>query len=310
MKTLAIFAGLAVLAGAQTKPPEGFAFEVRDVRGNVYMFASTLGNLAVQVGKDPGHDGVLLVDTGPPQLTERILAEVRKLSPEPVRYILNTSADADHSGGNEAIAKPDARPYYVAPAVSVFAQDRVLARMSSPGSGVASGNWPSLTFDAGTVLDFNGEDVQVFAERAAHTDGDSIVFFRGSNVVATGDIFLTTGYPVIDRKRGGSIQGEIRALNHILELTVPHIMQEGGTMVIPGHGRLCDQADVVEVRDMLTIIRDRVADLIAKGKSLEEVEAARPTRDYDRRYSTSSWTGQMLTEAVYQSLKSEGGAGK
>jgi GxxExxY protein len=103
---------------------------------------------------------------------------------------------------------------------------------------------------------------------------------------------------------------EIKALNHILELTVPHAMQEGGTMVIPGHGRLCDQADVVEVRDMLTIIRDRVADLIAKGKSLAEVKAARPSRDYDRRYSTASWTGDMLVEAIYQSLRSDGGKKK
>jgi cyclase len=300
---LAVFLALATLAPAQE-------FEVRHVRGNVYMFASTLGNVAVQVGKDPGHDGVLLVDTGPPQLTERILTEVRKLSSEPIRYILNTSADADHTGGNEAIAKPDARPYYVAPAVSVFAQDHVLTRMSSPGSGVASGNWPTLTFDAGTVLDFDGEVVQVYPEKSAHTDGDSIVVFRGSNVVVAGDVFLTTGYPVIDLKRGGGIQGEIAALNHILELTVPHIMQEGGTMVIPGHGRLCDQADVTDYRDMLTIIRDRVTDLIEKGKTLEEVKAARPTRDYDRRYSTSSWTGEMLTEAVYKSLKAERGAKK
>jgi cyclase len=307
VKLLIALFGLATLASAQ---PNGFAFEVRHVRGNVYMFASTLGNATVQVGRDPGHDGVLLVDSGPPQLTERILAEVRKLSSEPVRYILNTSADPDHTGGNEAIAKPDARPYYVAPAVSVFAQDHVLTRMSGKGSGVPSGNWPTLTFDAGTVIDFNGEVIQVFAEKAAHTDGDSIVFFRGSNVVAVGDIFLTTGYPVIDLQRGGSIQGEIAALNHILELTVPHIMQEGGTMVIPGHGRLCDQADVVEVRDMLTIIRDRVADLIGKGKTLDEVKAARPTRDYDRRYSTSSWTGEMLTEAVYRSLQAERGAKK
>src|ERR1700685_3417005 len=128
----------------------------------------------------------------------------------------------------------------------------------------------------------------MFAEKNAHTDGDAIVLFRGSNVLSTGDVFLTTGYPVIDVKRGGSIQGEINALNHILELTVPHAMQEGGTMVIPGHGRLCDQADVTDYRDMLTIIRDRVADMIAKRKTLEEVKAARPTRDYDRRYSVSS----------------------
>jgi cyclase len=298
-----VFLSLSCLAAAQ----DGVQMETMRVRGNVYLLASTLGNITVQVGKDPGHDGILLVDTGPGQLSGRILAEIRKLSDEPIRYIVNTSADTDHTGANAAIAKPDARPYYVAPEVSIYAHDNVLARMSGPGSQTPSGAWPTLTFYDAKVFDFNGEAVQVFAEKGAHTDGDSIVLFRGSNVLSAGDVFLTTGYPVIDVKRGGSVQGEIKALNHILELTVPHAMQEGGTMVIPGHGRLCDQADVVEYRDMMTIIRDRVADLIEKGKSLEDVKAARPTRDYDRRYSTTAWTGEMLVEAVYKSLKAGGG---
>ncbi|HXP87455.1 MAG TPA: MBL fold metallo-hydrolase [Bryobacteraceae bacterium] len=291
--------GFAVVASGQ----QDVAFEVLHVRGNVYMFASTLGNITVQVGKDPGHDGILLVDSGPVQLRERVLAELRKLSSEPVRYILNTSADADHTGGNEAFVKPDARPFYQQPTVAVFAQDNVLTRMSAPGSGSPSAAWPSLTFDERNDLEFNGETVQMFAEKGAHTDGDSIVLFRGSNVLSAGDVFLTTGYPVIDVKRGGGIQGELKALNHILDLTVPHAMQEGGTMVIPGHGRLCDQADVTEYRDMLTIIRDRVTDLMMKHKTLDEVKAARPTRDYDRRYSTSSWTGDMLVEAIFRSLE-------
>jgi glyoxylase-like metal-dependent hydrolase (beta-lactamase superfamily II) len=175
-----------------------------------------------------------------------------------------------------------------------------------PGSGIGAGNWPTLTFGERKDFEFNGETIQMFSAKGAHTDSDALVLFRGSNVLSAGDVFLTTGYPVIDLKRGGSIQGEIKALNHILELTVPHAMQEGGTMVIPGHGRLCDQADVADYRDMMTIIRDRVADLIAKGKTLEEVKSARPSRDYDRRYSTASWTGDMLVEAVYKSLK-EGG---
>src|SRR5262249_50442121 len=155
------------------------------------MFASTLGNVTIQVGKDPGHDGVLLVDTGPAQLTSAIIAEIRKLSSQPVRYILNTSMDAEHVGGNAAIAKPDTRPYYVAPDVSIYAHDNVLARMSTAGSTVHSAAWPTLTFFDGKVFDFNGEAVQVFAEKSAHSDGDSVVLFRGSNVVSTGDVFLT-----------------------------------------------------------------------------------------------------------------------
>jgi cyclase len=277
--------------------------EVLHVHGNVYMLAGKLGNVTVQVGRDPGHEGVLLVDTGAAGMAGNIAAEIRKLSREPVRFIVNTSADPDHTGGNEAIAKPDTHIFGTPDAVAVFAHANVLTRMSEQGSKASTGSWPTITFDDRKAFDFNGEDVEILFEKSAHTDGDSVVLFRGSNVISAGDVFLTTGYPVRDLDRGGSIQGEIKALNHILELTVPHAMQEGGTMVIPGHGRLCDQSDVADYRDMMTIIRDRIADGIAKGKTLEQVKAMKPTRDYDRRYSTSSWTGDMLVDAVYRSLK-------
>lgn len=299
MKAALLLAVVSFAVHAEDDP----GVTVLHVRGNVYMLASTLGNVTVQVGRDPGHDGVLLVDTGNARMTGQFAAEIRKLSREPVRFIVNTSADSDRTGGNEAIAKPDTHTFGTPEAVAVFAHAGVLARMSAQESGVPTGAWPTITFDDRKAFDFNGEAVEVFSEKGAHTDGDSIVLFRGSNVISAGDVFLTTGYPVIDLKRGGSIQGEIKALNHILELSVPHAMQEGGTMVIPGHGRMCDQADVTDYRDMMTIIRDRIADGIAKGKTLEEVKAMRPTRDYDRRYSRNIFTGDMLVEAVYRSLK-------
>jgi glyoxylase-like metal-dependent hydrolase (beta-lactamase superfamily II) len=301
----AVAASLA--AGQQLQQAAGIPYEVRHVQGNVYMFASTLGNIAIQVGKDPGHDGVLLVDTGPAPLRDTILAEIGKLSSDPVRFMIVTSGDADHNGSNEALLKPSSsqRGFQTQPEVALFAQDHVLERFSRNGSGVPGGAWPTLTFLDEKSFAFNGEAIQIFAEKNAHTDGDSVVLFRGSNVIAAGDIFLTTGYPVIDLERGGSIQGEIKALNHILDLTVPRSMQEGGTLVIPGHGRLCDESEVTDYRDMLTIIRDRVQDLLRKGKTLEEVRAARLSRDYDRRYSTSSWTGDMFVEAVYRSLKTK-----
>ncbi len=304
-----LFLALAALAsGQQLQEANGIPYEVRHVQGNVYMFASTLGNATIQVGKDPGHDGVLLVDTGAPQLRETLLAEIRKLSAEPVRFIINTSADADHRGANEALLKPP-RSYQAQAEVALFAQDNVLQRETREGSGVPSGAWPTLTYLEGKSFAFNGEAIQMFAEKAAHTDGDSIVLFRGSNVVSAGDIFLTTGYPVIDLERGGSIQGEIRALNHILDLTVARSMQEGGTMVIPGHGRLCDESEVTDYRDMLTIIRDRVQDLLRKGKTLEQVKAERLSRDYDRRYGTPAWTGDMFVEAIYKSLGRDAAGG-
>jgi glyoxylase-like metal-dependent hydrolase (beta-lactamase superfamily II) len=299
-----LLAALSVplLRAEVARTTDGIAYEMRHVQGNVYMFASTLGNVAIQIGKDTGHDGVLMVDTGPARLRDTILTEVRKLSSAPLRFIVVTSADADHNGSNEELLKPDAaRTFQLQAEVALFAQDNVLQRFSRKGSGVPGAAWPTLTYLDEKSFAFNGEAIQLFAEKA-HTDGDSLVLFRGSNVIAAGDIFLTTGYPVIDLARGGSIQGEIKALNHILDLTVPRSMQEGGTMVIPGHGRLCDEADVTDYRDMLTIIRDRVQDMLHKGKTLEEVKAARLSRDYDRRFSTSAWTGDMFIEAVYRSL--------
>jgi glyoxylase-like metal-dependent hydrolase (beta-lactamase superfamily II) len=303
-----VLLAVALAPGAAAQQAADAAVETLHVQGNVYLLASALGNVAIQVGKDPGHDGVLLVDTGAAALTERILAEVRKLTREPVRFIMNTSSDAAHTGGNAVIARGAERQSNDQAAIGVFAHDNVLRRMSAQGAGVPAAAWPTLTFSDGKSLHFNGETVQMFSEAGAHSDGDAIAFFRGSNVISAGDVFLTTGYPVIDLQRGGSIQGEIRALNHIIDLAVPRSMQEGGTMIIPGHGRLCDESDVVEYRDMMTIIRDRVADLIERGKTLEETVAARPSRDYDGRFSTPSWTGNMLVEAIYKSLKS--GAGR
>jgi cyclase len=150
----------------------------------------------------------------------------------------------------------------------------------------------------------NGEGIQLLHQPAAHTGGDSLVYFRRSDVVAAGDIYVNTSYPVIDRERGGSFSGVIAGLNRIIDLTIPKDWQEGGTMVIPGHGRLADEADVVEYRDMLTIIRDRIQGLIKKGMTLDQVKAARPTLDYDGRYGTTSgpWTTAMFIEAAYRDL--------
>jgi cyclase len=290
----------------------GSSIEVLHVRPNLYMLASDSGNVTIQIGRRPGVDGVLLVDTGTAQMTATLLAEIRKISDQPIRYIISTSADEDHNGGTEAILKPTLRPgLSLQPEkaeIGIFAHDNVMTRMSAANSKIPQTSWPTLTFDKTKDFAFNGESVQILAEPNAHTDGDSIVFFRGSNVISTGDIFRTTGYPVIDIARGGSIQGELNAINHILELTVPENMQEGGTMVIPGHGRLCDEADVADYRDMITIIRDRVADMLKKGKSLAEVKGARLSRDYDRRFSTLDWTGDMFVEAIYKSLSQGSGS--
>jgi glyoxylase-like metal-dependent hydrolase (beta-lactamase superfamily II) len=137
---------------------------------------------------------------------------------------------------------------------------------------------------------------------AAHTDGDLIVWFRKSDVVATGDVFSTVTYPPIDRARGGSIQGVLDALNQILDITFPAFNNQGGTLVVPGHGRICNESDVAEYRDMTTIVRDRIQLMIDKKMTLAQVKAAGPTKDYDGVYSTPSWTGEMFIEAIYADL--------
>jgi glyoxylase-like metal-dependent hydrolase (beta-lactamase superfamily II) len=314
------FAGLAVAALATAvfaQPSPNFnktEIQVLPVQGNVYVLASPLGNVTVQAGKS----GVLLVDTSYAEMTQKILAAIRKLSDKPVRYIINTHVHRDHTGGNENFAKVFGSATEVSvvntpgstatQTVQIYAHDNVLARMTKPGAGnaaIPAIAWPTETFIGNEKeLYFNGEAVLMHHEPAAHTDGDTIVYFRGSDVVSAGDIFVTTSYPVIDLERGGSLQGVIDGLNHILDIAVPAHHEEGGTYVIPGHGRICDEFDVVEYRDMVTIIRDRILALIRKGMTLEQVKAARPTRDYDPQYGKTAdgWTADKFVEAAYRSL--------
>jgi len=288
---------IAALLGA------GFArgaddIEVIRVQPNFYMIAGAGGNIAVQIGPD----GVLLVDTGAAAMTDRVLTEIRKLSSQPIRFIINSSADADHVGGNEKLAK--------AGEGAVIGTENVLTRMSAPTGKQAAyplAAWPTETFfQKQKPMYFNREGIQIMSH-AAHSDGDSIVFFRRSDVIVAGEIYDTTHFPVIDVEKGGGIQQEIDALNQIVELAIPSIpmmWQEGGTYVIPGHGWLADQADVVEYRDMVTIIRDVIADMIAKGMTLEQVQAANPTKGYRKQYGSDSgsWTTNMFVEAIYKSL--------
>ena len=282
------------------------------VQGNVYMLSGAGGNITVQVGKE----GVLVVDTGLPNMTDKVVAAIRKLSDGPIRYVINTHVHPDHTGGNEKIAGIGSTIVGgnvtgdIADAgkgATVIAHQTLLDRMSMKDGNQAaypSGAWPTDTFTDEKDFYFNDEGIQVIHQPAAHTDGDSFVFFRRSDVVSTGDIFVTTGYPIIDLARGGSLQGIIDALNRLIALTIPAGKQEGGTMVIPGHGRLCDQADVVFYQEMVTVLRDRIRDMIKKGMTLEQVKAARPTRDYDPVYGATSgfWTTDMFVEAAYKSL--------
>jgi cyclase len=315
-----LFTGLISLAqtptnGAQEKNFNASEVHVLPVQGNVYLLAGAGGNIGLQTGKD----GLVLVDTGLAGMANQTIAAIRTVSKDPIHVIINTDADPDHVGANAAISKvssnitdnnflSDIAGSSIMPGAKIVAHLAVLNRMSSqdgdrparPGEG-----WPSDEYSTKEKkLFLNGEAVVLYHEPAAHTDGDSIVFFRRSDVISVGDLFDVDRYPVIDLHRGGSIQGLIAALNHIIELAVPADKQEGGTYIIPGHGRLCDQADIVEYQTMVTIIRDRIQDMIGKGMTLDQVKQAKPTFDYDVHYGQTSgpWTTEMFIEAVYRSL--------
>ena len=267
------------------------------VQGNVHMLVGAGANIAVQVGDE----GVLVVDTGLAAMSDKVLAAIRRLSGGPIRWIINTNGDPDHTGGNSAISH--AGKTVNGNAAAIHAQENVLTRMDK--AGVPESSWPLNTYyEPSKDFSFNDEAVFLSHAPAAHTNGDTVVYFRHSDVIVAGDVFMTTTYPVIDTKNGGTVQGSIDALNRLLDIAVPKRLQEGGTYIIPGHGRVCDEADVLEYRDMLVIVRDRIRDLIKKGRTLEQVKAGRPTLDYDPRYgaTTGPWTTAMFVEAVYQDL--------
>ena len=281
------------------------------VQGNVHLLVGAGANIIVQAGEE----GVLVIDTGPGPRGADVLAAIRRISTKPIRIVINTHVHADHSGANETLAAAGRTLGGNAPGNSglpletarVLAHENVLRRMSAP-SGEPSPRpfsaWPTETFfGEDKELFFNDEAIQLI-HQPGHTDGDILVFFRRSDVVVSGDLFTTSTYPVIDSQSGGSVQGVIDGLNRVLDITIPKDKEEGGTYVIPGHGRLADEADVVEFRDMVTIVRDRIQDLVAKGKTLAEVKASRPTLDYDGRYgsTTGEWTTEKFVETVFTNL--------
>jgi len=301
---------------------QGGQIETIQVRPSVYMLVGAGANIIAHVG----WMGVVLVDSGSADMSDEVLAAIQRITDQKIRFIINTTADADHVGGNAALARAgrtllrynEAGGFAGSAfqtnrgAAGIMAQENVLTRMSAtvgdkpafPGEG-----WPTEPFTGNRVksLYLNGDGVQIFHQPAAHSDSDSIVIFRRADVIASGPIVDLRTFPVIDLERGGSIGGIIAALNNLVEMSIPPAplnFHEDRTFIVPAYGRVMDQADVVEYRDMVVVIRDRVQDLITKGMTLEQIRKADPAKGYRKQYGpdTGRWTNDMFITAIYRSL--------
>jgi len=319
---IAAFAWIACGATAMiAAEPDYGGLEVVKVRPNFYMIAGAGGNIGVQIGVD----GVVLVDSGAAAASDRVLAAIKKLTDLPVRYIINTGSDADHVAGNGNLAKAGLTIFTNAignaglagamtnnGAAAILAHESILRRMSAPTGKPAlfpAEALPTEAFQRNRwYIRMNDEPIEVLVQPAAHSDSDSFVFFRKSDVVAAGDVLDTTKFPVIDVARGGSVQGEIDALNKLIELAIPPgpFIYEGiGTYVMPGHGRVCEQLDVVDYRDMVLIVRDVIQDMIHRGMTLDQIKEASPAKAYETEYGTQPGSTNAFVESIYKSLTSK-----
>jgi glyoxylase-like metal-dependent hydrolase (beta-lactamase superfamily II) len=284
--------------------------EILHVQKNVYMLVGGGANVTAQIGDE----GVLLVDTGSPNQGEKIVAAAQHLTKRPFRYIIDTCADVDHAGGNTGAMKEGGGRLGANGIAGRTANEGILEISTENAMNrllKGSPNFPPATGEAVPESTFftprkslysNGEAVQILFQPGAHTDGDAIVFFRGSDVISAGEVFRTDSYPIINVAEGGTIAGELAALNNILDITVPERNEMGGTRVIPAYGRIGNQSDVLEYRDMLTIIRDRIRDMVKKNMTLAQVKAAKPTLEYDGLYGQKVVTGDQFIEVIYNEL--------
>jgi glyoxylase-like metal-dependent hydrolase (beta-lactamase superfamily II) len=311
-------------ASARQETSDGL--DVVQIRPNFYVIGGGGGNIVVQIGPE----GVILVDSGSREMADKVLAAIQKITPLPIRYIISTSMDADHVGGNDRLARAGLSilPGAVAAGAglnddlvsnsgraSVLAHENVLTRMTEATGPQALpfAHWPTKTFAFRLYsMYLNGEGIQVIHMPAAHTDGDTVVFFRRGDVIATGDIIDTTRWPFIDTTRGGTVQGELDALNRLMDmsiLNVPIQWNPDRTFLVPGHGHVYDKLDLLEYRDAVTTVKDRVQDLIDEGRTLAQVKAADPTLGYKSQYGADKgeWTTDMFVEVIYNELAAKKG---
>ncbi len=309
VKLLAKGSGLLLLASALVLAlPAQAEMRITHAYGNVYMITGAGANVTVSAG----HDGVLVVDSGSGAMSDELIAKIREISTGPIRYVINTSVSRDAVGGNPAL-KAAGDTFTggnatvlegVGQGATIISHETALHRMVVENTVEPEG-WPTDVFHVNSYdLYFNGEPVLLMYQPNAVDQTNIMVHFRRSDVVSTGNLFRLDSYPVFDMSNGGSINGILASLNFLIDLSVTDLLAEGGTMLIPGYGRLSDQGDLVRYRDMVTIVRDRVQHLMHEGYSLQQIIDAKPSLDYDSRYATADYTAEMFIEAVYNSLSS------
>jgi glyoxylase-like metal-dependent hydrolase (beta-lactamase superfamily II) len=307
--TWALAAGIALAAislGAQGRggqrgappvvPPQQDFSAVEIKTTKVAASFSALEGRGGTIGALAGPDGVFLVDSQFPQLTDKIVAAIKQISNAPIRFLVNTHVHGDHTGGNENFAKLG---------VVILARPELRARLIQPAAGRGRGApapvppaaRPVLTYTGLTTVHMNGEDIRLIPVPAAHTDGDTMVRFPNADVLMLGDFFRTVGYPNIDRNNGGTLPGLLDGLQAAIALAT------ATTKVIPGHGPITDRAGVTLHRDMILALRDRVAALVKQGKTLEEVVAAKLTAEYDALVRDPGTTGDRFVGQLYEELK-------
>jgi glyoxylase-like metal-dependent hydrolase (beta-lactamase superfamily II) len=287
-----LFAVFGALAFGQGTDYSKVQIKTTKVGGNLYTLEGSGGMIGVLAGPD----GVFMVDSQFAPLSDKIMAAVKQISDKPIRFMVNTHVHGDHTGGDENFGKAG---------VAIIARDELRHRLAypapgangQPGTPTAPVGLPMITYEGQLTFHMNGEDIQLFAIPAAHTDGDTLVYFPAEDTLMTGDYFRSVGYPNIDRANGGSLKGMLDGIGFTIGKCGPN------TKVIPGHGPTTDRAGMVAHRDMILSIRDKVAALVKQGKTSAEVVAAHPTADYDSRVPQAKETSDRFVGQLYAEIK-------
>ncbi|MBW8866204.1 MAG: MBL fold metallo-hydrolase [Acidobacteria bacterium] len=287
-----MFAVLAVAVALQNppapapaaQPPDFSKVEIKTTKltPNFYVLEGQGGAIGVLVGPD----GVFMVDSQFAPLSDKIAAAIRQVSDRPIKFMVNTHVHGDHTGGDENFAKMG---------VTIIARDELRARLAAPPSGPkpAAAALPIVTYKGAMTFHMNGEDVQLIAVPAAHTDGDTMVKFPNADVIMTGDFYRSAGFPNIDRANGGTLNGMLAGLQAVVDAAGP------STKIVPGHGAIVDKNAVAAHRQMIVAIRDKVAALVKQGKTQQEVIAAKPTIEYDAKAPQAGTTGERFVGQLY-----------